>query len=144
MTVDYSSIETFFCQSKCKICWCVQRVFDEGCIATVNSAKWSTSGKESDPSDQNVLNEKTDSTCLVESTTGIFRLHFSQITVVRVGRLAISMSKGSSNRTKKTWPVHTNSVLNIIHICTLFLLEQRNIYSLHSSINHLYRFENSI
>ncbi len=101
MTVDYSSIEMFFCQSKCKICWCVQRVFDEGCIATVNSAKWSTSGKESDPSDQNVLNEKTDSTCLVESTTGIFRLRFSQITVVRVGRLAISMSKGSSNRTKK-------------------------------------------
>ncbi len=77
------------------------RVFDEGCIATVNSAKLSTSGKESDPSDQNVLNEKTDSTCLVESTTGIFRLRFSQITVVRVGRLAISMSKGSSNRTKK-------------------------------------------
>ncbi len=31
----------------------------------------------------------------------IFRLRFSQITVVRVGRLAISMSKGSSNRTKK-------------------------------------------
>ncbi len=46
--------------------------------------------------------KKTDSTCLVESTTGIFRLRFSQITVVRVGRLAISMSKGSSNRTKKT------------------------------------------
>ncbi len=45
--------------------------------------------------------KKTDSTCLVESTTGIFRLRFSQITVVRVGRLAISMSKGSSNRTKK-------------------------------------------
>ncbi len=100
-------------------------------------------GKESDPSDQNVLNEKTDSTCLVESTTGIFRLR--SLKSLWFGWV------GSPSRCQRVHPIalknltcsHKQHLKHHTHLHTISF-RQRNIYSLHSSINHLYRFENSI